>query len=98
MIDSNPSNPVAAGGNFDIGTMIKTAVHDAREAERARELRGRDSAPGEFILLECNCELKIQAHVLLHALDLPKEFWFKLHPQTDGPRDPHLHWLPTLDL
>jgi len=57
--NSNPSNPVAAGGNFDDATIIKTAVHDAREAERARELRGRDSAPGEFIVLECNRRLNI---------------------------------------
>jgi len=63
--NNNSSNPVAAGGNFDIGTIIKTAVHDAREAEKARELRSLASAPGEFIVLGCTRELKIQLHVLL---------------------------------
>jgi len=93
------SNPVAAGGNFDITSIIKTAVQAAGEAEKARELRNLASAPGEFIVLEVpRREMMLQLHVVLYALDLPKDFWFKLHPQTDGHRDPQLHWLSTVNL
>jgi len=97
---NSKSNPVLTCVTTDLlQGIIKTELQAAGEAEKARELRSNSSAPGEFFVLECPPrKMKLQLHVLLHALDLPKDFWFKVHPQTDGPRDPRLHWLATVDL
>jgi len=79
--NSDTNNSAPARGNVNpksLPKQVKDAVQAANDAERAREFRCPASAPGEFIALGFNQRLRIQPHVLLHALDLPAFFKFQL--------------------